>query len=42
MDPKKLKGIVDYPKPQNPMDIHTFLGLCGYYQYFIPRFSEIT
>jgi len=42
MDPKKLKGVVDYPKPQNPTDVHAFLGLCSYYQYFIPQFSEIT
>jgi len=41
MDPKKLKGVADYPKPQNPTDVHAFLRLCGYYRYFIPRFSEI-
>jgi len=41
MDPKKLKGVVDYPIPLNPMDVRAFLGLCSYYQYFIPRFSEI-
>jgi len=36
MDPKKLKGVADYPKPQNPVDVCAFLRLCGYYQYFIP------
>jgi len=41
MDPKKLKGVVDYPIPQNPTDVHAFLGLYGYYQYFIPQFSKI-
>jgi len=41
MDPKKLKGVADYPKPLNPTDVCMFLGLCGYYWYFIPRFSEI-
>jgi len=41
MDPKKLKGVTNYPIPRNPTDVRTFLGLCRYYQYFIPRFSEI-
>jgi len=41
MDPKKLTGIADYPVPLTPTDVHAFLGLCGYYRYFIPRFSEI-
>ena len=41
MDPKKLKGVTDYPKPLNPTDIRAFLRLCGYYQYFIQQFSEI-
>jgi len=41
MDPKKLKGVADYPIPLNPTDVRAFLGLCGYYRYFIPRFSEI-
>ena len=42
MDPKKLTGVADYPIPLNPTDVCAFLGLCGYYRYFIPRFSEIT
>jgi len=41
MDPKKLTGVADYPIPLNPTDIRAFLGLCGYYRYFIPQFSEI-
>ena len=41
MDPKKLKGVADYPVPQNPTDVRAFLGLCGYYRYFIPHFSQI-
>jgi len=42
MDPKKLKGVADYPVPRNPTDIRAFLGLCSYYRYFIPHFSQIT
>jgi len=41
MDPKKLKGVADYPIPRNPTDVRAFLGLCGYYRYFIPHFSQI-
>jgi len=41
MDPKKLTGIADYLVPLNPTDVCAFLGLCRYYQYFIPRFLEI-
>ena len=41
MDPKKLKGVVDWPIPKNPTEIRQFLRFTGYYQYFIPRYSEI-
>jgi len=41
MDPKKLNRVTNYPVPLNPTDVQAFLGLCGYYCYFIPWFSEI-
>ena len=41
MDPKKLKGVADYPIPRNPTNVRAFLGLCSYYRYFIPHFSQI-
>jgi Reverse transcriptase (RNA-dependent DNA polymerase) len=41
MDPKKLKGVADWPKPKNPTDIQKFLGSTGYYHYFIPNYSKI-
>ena len=41
MDPKKLKGIADWPKPRNPTEIHKFLGFTGYYHYFIQGYSKI-
>ncbi len=31
MDPKKLKGVTDWPVPHNPTEIHKFLGFTGYY-----------
>jgi len=36
MDLKKLKGITNYPVPQNPTNVYAFLGLYRYYWYFIP------
>jgi len=36
MDPKKLMGVADYPVLLTPTDVRAFLGLCGYYHYFIP------
>ncbi len=35
MDPKKLKGIADWPKPNTPTEIHKFLRFTSYYRYFI-------
>jgi hypothetical protein len=42
MDPKKLMAIANYPMPTSVMDIHAFLGLMGYYWYFIQGYSQIT
>jgi hypothetical protein len=41
MDPKKLKGVADYPKPQTTTDVQAFLGFTGYYHYFIEGYSQI-
>ncbi len=42
MDPKKLKGVADWPKPKMPTDIQKFLGFTGYYRYFVQGYSKIT
>ena len=39
--PDKLAAIKEMPAPRNPKEIKQFLGLVGYYQKFIPRFSDI-
>ena len=39
--PDKLSAIKEMPAPRNPKEIKQFLGLVGYYQKFIPRFSDI-
>ena len=41
MDPKKLKGVADYPVPKTPTDVQAFLGFTGYYWYFIQGYSQI-
>ena len=41
MDLAKVKGIADWPPPQNVTDICSFLGFTGFYHYFIPNYSLI-
>lgn len=41
-DPNKVKAVLEFPTPQNPKDIKSFLGLAGYYRRFIENFSKIT
>jgi len=41
MDPKKLKGVADWPKPNTPTVIRKFLRFTGYYRYFIEGYSKI-
>ena len=40
--PDKLAAIKEMPAPKNPKGIKQLVGLVGYYQKFIPRFSDIT
>ena len=42
MDLVKVKGVADWPPPQNVMDIRSFLGFTGFYCYFILNYSLIT
>ena len=42
MDPAKVKGVADWPPPQNITNICSFLGFMGFYHYFIPNYSLIT
>lgn len=37
----KLAAIDNFPQPRTKRDIRSFLGLAGYYQRYIPRYSEI-
>ena len=40
--PEKLDTIQNMPHPRTPKEIKQFLGLTGYYQKFVPHFSEIS
>ena len=39
--PEKLACIEEIPPPKTPKEVTQFLGLVGYYQKFIPRFSDL-
>ena len=38
----KVKAIIDIPLPQDQHQLRSFLGSVGYYQKFIPHFTDIT
>ena len=39
--PEKLACIQVMPPPKTPKEVKQFLGLIGYYQKFVPRFSDL-
>ena len=41
MNPKKLESVKNWAVPNNPTEIRKFLGFMGYYQYFVPNYSQI-
>lgn len=38
---QKAIAIQQYPKPKNKHEVRQFLGLCGFFRRFIPRYAEI-
>src|SRR5260221_6131889 len=41
-NPKKLEKILESSRPETKTQIKSFLGLIGYYQQFLPHYSNIT
>ncbi|XP_056697553.1 uncharacterized mitochondrial protein AtMg00860-like [Spinacia oleracea] len=41
VDPAKIKVVSEWPTPKSVTDIHSFLGLDGYYRRFVQDFSRI-
>ncbi|KAL0373931.1 UNVERIFIED_CONTAM: Transposon Ty3-G Gag-Pol polyprotein [Sesamum radiatum] len=39
--PRKVEAIVDWPRPTNVGQVHSFLGLAGDYRKFVEGFSKI-
>ena len=41
VDPSKVATVTEWEPPKNVGEIHSFLGLAGYYRSFIENFSKI-
>lgn len=39
--PEKCQAIDEMPAPRNVKEVQIFMGIAGYYQKFVPRFSDI-
>ena len=41
VDPKKVEAVMSWERPKSVFEIHSFLGLVGYYRRFIEDFSRL-
>ena len=39
-DPKKIKSVEEWPRPENLKDVQRFIGLCNYYRRFVKDFAK--
>ena len=40
-EPGKVQAVKEYPQPETKKDVRAFLGLAGYYRWFIPNFAAV-
>nr|XP_009770969.1 PREDICTED: uncharacterized protein LOC104221594 [Nicotiana sylvestris] len=41
VDPQKIEAVKSWPRPTTPTEIRSFLGLTGYYRWFVEGFSTL-
>jgi hypothetical protein len=41
VDLAKVEAIMEWPAPMNVTEVHSFMGLSGYYRWFVEGFSKI-
>ena len=41
VDPEKVEAVMSWERPKSVFEIHSFLGLAGYYRRFIKDFSRL-
>ena len=39
--PRKIRAVIEWPKPESVHDVRSFLGLTSYYRRFVRGFSEM-